>query len=115
MGVFQELPSGLKFLDIRKGSGPTPKVGDQVTVHWAGFTAGYRQHRMDNTSIRDEPYRFTVGDPGTIKAFSEAVQLMGKGGLCRIEVPGELMEVRRCQSQAKRSPGELMEVRERRC
>lgn len=91
---FQTLPSGLRVLDIRDGSGPVPQRGDRVSVHWAGFTAGYRQHRIDNTSVRDEPYSFVIGDGTTIKAFEEAVMRMKKGGLCRIEVPGELMEVR---------------------
>jgi len=89
---FQTLPSGLRVLDIRDGSGPVPQRGDRVSVHWAGFTAGYRQHRIDNTSVRDEPYSFVIGDGTTIKAFEEAVMRMKKGGLCRIEVPGELME-----------------------
>ena len=44
------------------------------------------------SSLRDEPYYFTVGSATTIPAFSEAVMGMKKGGLVRIEVPGELME-----------------------
>ena len=49
VSTFQALTSGLKVLPIREGSGPVPEVGDTVSVHWEGFTAGYRQHRMDNT------------------------------------------------------------------
>lgn len=33
----------------------------QVEVHWSGYTAGYQGKRIDNTSVRDEPYRFQVG------------------------------------------------------
>lgn len=33
----------------------------QVEVHWSGYTAGYQGKRIDNTSVRDEPYRFRVG------------------------------------------------------
>ena len=30
-------------------------------MHWSGYTSGYQGKRIDNTSTRDEPYRFTVG------------------------------------------------------
>jgi hypothetical protein len=32
-----------------------------VVVHWAGFTKGYQGKRLDNTSLRDEPYAFVLG------------------------------------------------------
>lgn len=32
-----------------------------MEVHWSGYTAGYQGKRIDNTSVRDEPYRFLVG------------------------------------------------------
>ena len=30
-------------------------------MHWSGYTAGYQGKRIDNTSVRDEPYKFTLG------------------------------------------------------
>jgi hypothetical protein len=58
---FTTLPSGLKVLDIRPGEGATPAAGDTVVVHWSGFTKGYQGKRIDNTSVRDEPYEFVLG------------------------------------------------------
>ncbi|CAG9460132.1 unnamed protein product [Pedinophyceae sp. YPF-701] len=86
---FLTTDSGLKILEVRKGKGDTPQKGDRVSVHWAGFTAGYQGKRIDNTSVRDEPFEWTIGDGTVIKAFEEAVQRMQAGGLVRIEVPGE--------------------------
>lgn len=34
-------PSGLQYLDVRVGTGPTPKPGQRVTIDWAGVTIGY--------------------------------------------------------------------------
>ena len=58
---FTTLPSGLKYLDIRPGEGAAPAAGDRVVVHWSGFTKGYQGKRIDNTSVRDEPYEFVLG------------------------------------------------------
>lgn len=45
---------------MAKAVQPHPS-GLQVEVHWSGYTAGYQGKRIDNTSVRDEPYRFQVG------------------------------------------------------
>lgn len=58
---FTTTPSGLKYLDLRVGDGATPQPGDTVVIHWAGYTKGYQGKRIDNTSVRDEPYEFKLG------------------------------------------------------
>ena len=45
----------------REGSGPEPAPGSTVSVHWSGYTKGYQGKRIDNTSVRDEPYVFKLG------------------------------------------------------
>eukprot|EP00955_Chlamydomonas_euryale_P110379 365996-Chlamydomonas_euryale.AAC.10 len=42
--------------------------------------------RIDNTSVRDEPYTFTIGAHDAIGAFEEAVIGMKVGGIRRVEV-----------------------------
>lgn len=86
---FTETPSGLKYLDLRPGDGASPKKGDSVFVHWSGYTKNYQAKRIDNTSLRDEPYVFKLGANEAIAAFEEAVSTMQPGGIRRIEVPGE--------------------------
>lgn len=87
---FQQTSSGLRFFDIKPGDGKTPSTGDVVEIHWSGYTEGYQGKRIDNTSLRDEPYSFVVGSESTIKAFQEAVSTMHVGGIRRIQIPGEL-------------------------
>ena len=50
---------------------------------------GYQGKRIDNTSVRDEPYEFTLGAGDAIGAFEEAVAGMRVGGIRRVEVPGD--------------------------
>lgn len=86
---FTVTPSGLKVLDVRPGEGATPQPGDTVVIHWSGYTKGYQGKRIDNTSVRDEPYSFVLGGQQAIKAFEEAVGSMQIGGIRRVEVPGD--------------------------
>eukprot|EP00884_Botryococcus_braunii_P022786 jgi/Botrbrau1/9191/Bobra.0236s0020.1 len=90
---FITTPSGLKVLDIRLGTGESPREGDRVSVDWAGYTAGYQGKKIDNTSQRDDPFDFVLGAHQVIPAFEEAVQGMKAGGLRRIEVPGNHPEL----------------------
>ncbi|PNW86739.1 hypothetical protein CHLRE_02g095122v5 [Chlamydomonas reinhardtii] len=120
---FVTLPSGIKVLTIREGEGATPQPGDTVEVHWAGFTKGYqgkvidhrlqsyperRAHRIDNTSVRDEPYEFKLGSGQAIKAFEIAVSNMKAGGIVRVEVPGELPDLAYPLDRSQRFTGELI-------
>ena len=99
---FVRLPSGLLVLDLKEGSGAAAKVGDTVSVDWSGFTAGYQGKRFENTTGGGEkggmagdeesaagPFRFKVGDPAVVRAFSDAVVGMSPGGVRRVEIPGE--------------------------
>ncbi|KAG2427627.1 hypothetical protein HXX76_012278 [Chlamydomonas incerta] len=105
---FVTLPSGIKVLTIREGEGATPQPGDTVAVHWAGFTKGYQGKRIDNTSVRDEPYEFKLGSGQAIKAFEIAVSNMKAGGIVRVEVPGELPELAYPLDRGQRFTGELI-------
>ena len=91
---FTTTASGLKVLKVRYGKPGTraPRPGERISVHWSGFTAGYRQHILDNTSQRDEPFEWVLGSGEAIPAFEEAVMNMRPGGLVRVELPGDRME-----------------------
>ncbi|GIL59522.1 hypothetical protein Vafri_14279 [Volvox africanus] len=105
---FVTLPSGIKVLNIREGEGARPQPGDTVVVHWAGFTKGYQGKRIDNTSIRDEPYEFKLGGGQAIKAFELAVENMRAGGIVRVEVPGDHPELGYPLDRGERFTGELV-------
>lgn len=105
---FIATPSGLKIQDVRAGEGATPQPGDQVSVHWSGYTKGYQGKRIDNTSVRDEPYTFILGSGQTIPAFEEAVSSMKVGGIRRIEVPGDRPALGYSKIRSERFTDELI-------
>ena len=45
----------------RLGEGASPRPGDRVGVHWAGYTKNYQSKRIGNTSKTDEPFEFVLG------------------------------------------------------
>ncbi|GHP09465.1 hypothetical protein PPROV_000820000 [Pycnococcus provasolii] len=89
---FTLLPSGMRVLDLREGTGRTVEAGDEVVADWVGYTAGYQGKRIESTRQTDEPFVFRVGKGEAIKAFDEAVLGMKEGGLRRFEIPGELVD-----------------------
>ncbi len=90
---FATSPSGLRYIDLREGDRTkVPKRGDVVVVDWVGYTAGYQAKKIESTRDTDAPFTFTVGSGEAIPAFDEAVLTMGKGGVKRIEIAGELEE-----------------------
>ena len=85
--------SGLRYIDLREGDlAKVPKKGDVVVVDWVGYTAGYQAKKIESTRETDAPFTFRVGSGEAIPAFDEAVLNMGKGGIKRIEIAGELEE-----------------------
>ncbi|CAL6446367.1 unnamed protein product [Bathycoccus prasinos] len=95
--------SGLRYIDLREGDlAKVPKKGDVVVVDWVGYTAGYQAKKIESTRETDAPFTFRVGSGEAIPAFDEAVLNMGKGGIKRIEIAGELEE----KLGYSRNPGE---------
>ena len=92
--TFTTTPSGLKYLDIRVGSGGAPREGQTVSVDWVGYTSGYQAKRIESTEDKgsDGPFTFTLGRGEAIPAFEEAVATMQPNGLRRVEIPGELVD-----------------------
>ena len=90
---FKVSESGLKYLDLKEGSGQEPKPGSRCVVHWAGYTEGYQGKRFGNSSLKDEPFEFVLGKHTAIPAFEEAVAGMKVGGIRRIIIPPELAYV----------------------
>lgn len=87
---FTELPSGLLLKELKTGAANSRAVheGDRVRVHWSGYTIGYQAKRVENTSISDEPFVFTIGAGDAIPAFDEAVSGMSRGAIRRLIIPG---------------------------
>lgn len=85
---FVETSSGLKYLDIKIGTGQEPRNGSKCAIHWSGYTEGYQGKRFGNSTVKDEPFEFVLGRSEAIPAVEEAVAGMKVGGIRRIQIPG---------------------------
>ena len=80
--------SGLKYVDLKVGKGPSPKNGQDVTVHYVGTL-------MDGTkfdSSRDHgmPFTFPIGQGQVIKGWDQGVLTMKVGGKRKLIIPPSL-------------------------
>jgi FKBP-type peptidyl-prolyl cis-trans isomerase FkpA len=81
-------PSGLRYADIKQGSGPTPADGQIAVMHFTGWLADGKE--FDSSHKRTKPFGFKVGSGQVIKGWDEGVRSMRPGGVRRIVVPPEL-------------------------
>jgi FKBP-type peptidyl-prolyl cis-trans isomerase len=80
--------SGLKYLDLKEGTGRAAWKGDEVTAHYTGwFNDG---KKLDSSRDRGKPITFKLGVGTVIKGWDEGVQGMKVGGKRRLIVPPEL-------------------------
>ena len=80
--------SGLKYQDIKVGTGNSPKKGDMVVVHYTGtFENG---EKFDSSVDRGQPFEFRLGMGQVIKGWDEGVATMKIGGKRKLIIPGNL-------------------------
>lgn len=80
-GVIQT-KSGLQYKVLKAGEGSSPQVTDTTLVKYRG--------QLRNGTIFDENEQTPMPVSGVVPGFSEALQLMKKGGEYRIWLPSEL-------------------------
>jgi len=51
--------SGLKYADIKVGTGEKPKPGDLVVVHYTGWLTNGK--RFDSSVLKNKPFKFLLG------------------------------------------------------
>ncbi len=88
MDEVQTTPSGLKFVDLKVGTGATPKKGQTVIVHYTGWLKDGR--KFDSSRDRRDPFRFPLGMGRVIKGWDEGVMSMKIGGRRKLTIPPEL-------------------------
>jgi peptidylprolyl isomerase len=80
--------SGLKYVDLKEGTGPAAKKGDVVVVHYTGWLKDGK--KFDSSRDRDKPFDFTLGAGAVIKGWDEGVAGMRVGGKRKLIIPPEL-------------------------
>ncbi|MFQ5748776.1 MAG: FKBP-type peptidyl-prolyl cis-trans isomerase [Planctomycetota bacterium] len=85
-GDLQTTSSGLQYQVIREGSGASPKMGQPVTCHYAGWLTSGKL--FDSSFGRGEPSTFTLGR--VIEGWNEGLQLMKEGAVYRFVIPAAL-------------------------
>ena len=85
-------PSGLKYQDEVVGTGPEPKAGQQVTVHYTGWLdeGGKKGKKFDSSRDRNQPFSFPLGAGQVIKGWDEGVATMKTGGKRTLIIPPQL-------------------------
>jgi peptidylprolyl isomerase len=82
------LPSGLKYVDLKVGSGESPKPGATVVVHYTGtFQDGTK---FDSSRDRGTPLDFPLGQGRVIKGWDEGIATMKPGGRRKLIIPPDL-------------------------
>ncbi|MBS0184821.1 MAG: FKBP-type peptidyl-prolyl cis-trans isomerase [Proteobacteria bacterium] len=81
-------PSGLKYHDDVIGTGPSPKPGQEVTVHYTGTLLNGQ--KFDSSVDRGQPFNFQIGVGQVIRGWDEGVGSMKVGGKRRLIIPPEL-------------------------
>ena len=84
--------SGLKFSDIKIGTGAAPKAGQICVMHYTGwlYQNGKKGAKFDSSVDRGEPFEFTIGVGQVIKGWDEGVAGMKVGGKRTLIIPPDL-------------------------
>jgi peptidylprolyl isomerase len=81
-------PSGLRYVDLVEGTGPSPQNGQAVTVHYAGTLLDGTP--FDSSIDKGQPYTFNLGRGVVIKGWDEGIKTMKLGGKRKLIVPPNL-------------------------
>lgn len=82
--------SGLKYVDVKVGTGASPRKGQTVIVHYTGWlTDGIE---FDSSMNRGVPFDFVLQStpPGVIEGWDEGVATMKVGGKRKLLIPPQL-------------------------
>jgi peptidylprolyl isomerase len=78
--------SGLEYEVLREGTGAAPEARDGVAVFYTGWFEDGKE--FDSAHRRGEPARFALS--GVIPGWTEGLQLMKEGAICRFRIPWNL-------------------------
>jgi len=84
--------SGLGIIDTKVGTGPSPKPGQTVVVHYTGwlYQNGKKGKKFDSSLDRGQPFEFPIGKGQVIAGWDEGVATMKVGGKRTLIIPPSL-------------------------
>jgi peptidylprolyl isomerase len=91
-GTAVTTPSGLKIIDTKVGTGPSPKPGQICVMHYTGwlYENGQKGKKFDSSVDRGEPFEFPIGQHRVIAGWDEGVATMKVGGKRTLIIPPAL-------------------------
>ena len=86
------MPDGLKIIDVKVGTGASPKTGQTCVMHYTGwlYENGVKGSKFDSSVDRNEPFEFPIGAGHVIKGWDEGVATMKVGGKRTLIIPPSL-------------------------
>lgn len=87
------MDNGLRYIDEKVGTGPTPKTGQTVVVQYTGWLdAGGGKHgtKFDSSRDRGQPFSFKIGVHQVIAGWDLGVAGMQPGGQRTLLIPAAL-------------------------
>ncbi len=82
------LKDGLKYVDLKVGTGPKPQKGQTVRVHYVGTLVDGK--KFDSSRDRGQPFEFVLGEGRVIPGWDEGVATMRVGGRRKLIIPPAL-------------------------
>ncbi len=83
-----ETESGLKYEELKVGTGAEAKAGALAKVHYTGWLTDGK--KFDSSVDRGSPFEFPLGAGRVIKGWDEGVQGMKVGGKRKLTIPSDL-------------------------
>ncbi|MEP6743131.1 MAG: FKBP-type peptidyl-prolyl cis-trans isomerase [bacterium] len=80
--------SGLKYVDLAEGTGPSPHTGQTVSVNYTGTLENGT--KFDSSYDHGRPFEFRIGTGSVIKGWDEGLMTMKVGGRRRLTIPANL-------------------------
>lgn len=82
------LPSGVRYVDLKVGTGEEAREGKILEVHYIGWLPD--KTRFDSTRDCNQPLTLRLGAGDVIKGLDEGLVGMKVGGKRRLTIPPEL-------------------------
>ena len=81
-------PDGLKYIDLKVGTGTVVHGNDNVTVQYTGWLSDGT--KFDSSRDKNQPFTVDLGQGAVIAGWDEGVPGMKVGGKRKLIIPGQL-------------------------